>query len=196
MKKILVTGFEAFKGERINPSQLLLQSLVNIPQVDILLLPVSFEKAFLILQVKLQQEHYDYVLLLGQAGGRDKVSLERVAINWRETESADNDGVNAYPGHPILQESEPAYFSSLPLVAMRDSLHALQIPVEISFTAGAYVCNDLFFKTAHLLKNTATCCGFIHVPYLPAQTEQKPGMASMELVTMENAIKALLVCVS
>ena len=194
MIRILVTGFEAFLGETINPSGLLLKSAALIPRVDALPLPVAFEKAFPILKTQLQKENYHFVLLLGQAARRDKISLERVAINWRETENADNEGVTAIPGHNILPETENAFFSTLPLDEMLVALQALEIPVEISYTAGAYVCNDLFFKTAHLLQNTHTRCGFIHVPFLPEQVVQKPGVPSMPLATMEKALKALIAC--
>lgn len=192
--KILVTGFEAFLGESINPSQLLLKSAAQIPGVDTLSLPVAFEKAFPILKTQLQKENYQFVFLLGQAAQRNKISLERVAINWRETESADNEGLSAMPGHSILENGDNAYFSTLPLDEMREALQALEIPVEISYTAGAYVCNDLFYKTAHLLKNTQSRCGFIHVPFLPEQVLNKPGVASMDFKIMEAALKALIAC--
>lgn len=193
--KILVTGFEAFLNESINPSQLLLESVAPIAGVNTLLLPVAFEKAFLLLDSQQKKENYQFVFLLGQAGQRSKISLERVAINWRETEIPDNEGITAWPGHKVIADTENAFFSTLPLEEMRKALQALEIPVEISYTAGAYVCNDLFFKTAHLLHNTASRCGFIHVPYLPEQVLNKPGVSSMDSATMQKALQALIACV-
>ena len=195
MKKILITGFEAFLGEKINPSSLLLQRVSSFPGVDTLLLPVSFERAFAQLQNFSKDKNYDAILMLGQAGGRAKISLERVAVNWRENANADNDGTIARPGHLIDENKEKAFFSTLPLEAMKHALERLQIPVEISFSAGAYVCNDLFFKVADSLQSKQTLCGFIHVPYLPEQTENKPGTPSLSLETMERAVKALIACV-
>lgn len=192
--KILVTGFEAFLGESVNPSQKIAASCAQIPGVDSLLLPVAFAKAFPILQKKLETEHYQAVLLFGQAGQRVSICLERIAINWRESESPDNEGVIASPGHKIAESSPDAFFSTLPLEEMKEALALLQIPVEFSYSAGAYVCNDLFFKTAEFLKDRPTRCGFIHVPYLPEQVSQKPGAPSMEFAIMEKAAKALIAC--
>lgn len=180
----------------MNPSELLLKSLHGMPQVDTLLLPVSFNEAFERLQQHLQrQSPYDALLLLGQAGGRSKISLERIAINWRESKSADNSGLAADPGHLIQTQGENAYFSTLPLEEMKQALEALQIPVEISFSAGAYVCNDLFYRAAAHFAKSSTSCGFIHVPYLPEQTVNKPNAPSMPLIQMERAVKTLIACV-
>jgi pyroglutamyl-peptidase len=195
MKKILITGFEAFLGETLNPSALLLHRASSFPGVDTLLLPVSFEKAFAKLQNFRQNKNYDAILMLGQAGGRAKISLERIAVNWRESSQPDNEAYLAQPGRPIDEKKDKAFFSTLPLQAMKHALESLRIPVEISFSAGAYVCNDLFFRTAEALQGQEVLCGFVHVPYLPEQTENKPGAPSLPLETMEKALEALIACV-
>ncbi len=200
--KILITGFEAFLGETINPSQMLVQSIqqnkstwqleLSSVQIDCLLLPVGFDLAFAKLKAHLATNNYDSILMFGQAGGRSKISIERIAINWKESKNPDNENQTFWPGQEIISNNTPAYFSGLPINQIIQNLETAQIPCEISYSAGAYVCNDLFYQLSDFLKNQKTTCGFIHVPYLPEQVTDKPNTACMSFETMQNALKVIL----
>lgn len=195
--QVLVTGFLPFLGEKLNPSQILLTSIQNeFPEgtgVDVLALPVSFNQAFAILGERLLQKRYDVVLMLGQAGGRAEICFERVALNWIETEHPDEDGYQPERGSIMPSEAE-ALFTSLPIGQWVESLRSLGVPAKISLSAGGYVCNDLYYKTQLLIQRqawTTQACS-IHVPYIPSQVENKPGVASMELSVMEQSLFEIL----
>lgn len=193
--KILVTGFGPFLGEKINPSEILLEWLKEdfSLKVDTLLLPVSFKQAPGILLGHLSQGDYDLIILLGQAGGRAKINLERVALNWVETGTSDEDSYRPRPG-VISQEGDSALFSTSPLTEWRDKLIEKKLPVEISLSAGGFVCNYLYYHALQWVqenKKTAGAC-FIHVPYLPEQVLDKPGIPSMELEQMKIVLAHIL----
>ncbi|WP_374029741.1 pyroglutamyl-peptidase I [Bdellovibrio bacteriovorus] len=199
MNRILVTGFRPFLGERINPSEILLEWIkkdftVSYP-VQTLLLPVSFANASVELENKLAEGSVDIVLMLGQAGGRTKISLERVALNWIETEKPDEDGITPKQGKIDSQETAAtALFSSLPLTEWKEHLTQRNLPVEISLSAGGYVCNHVYYKTLQAIykKHVSMQACFIHVPYLPEQAVNKPGMPTMELTVMQETLSQIL----
>lgn len=196
-KKILLTGFEPFLGGPVNPSQILLENikrdLTFNDQVHTLLLPVSFAKAPRLVAAAMAMQDYDCVLMLGQAGGRKNICLERVGLNWNETEKPDEDGSTPVRG-TISSQAPPALFTTAPVEQWMQILKEHQIPVEISLSAGGYVCNNVYFKTLQVLGSspeTEAC--FIHVPYLPEQAEGKPDRPpAMELETMLKAVKLIL----
>ncbi len=196
-RRILVTGFQPFGGESCNPSEILLQSLKGDlafnSQVEFLLLPVSFKESVEVLENAMLHNHFDAVFLLGQAGGRKSLSLERVALNWCEAKSADEVGFTPRAGG-IVEVGPAAYFSSLPLDEWKAKLEAQGIPAEVSLSAGGFVCNHLYFWAQHLVKRreASTEVLFIHVPYLPDQVIEKPGQPSMELSVMLEGVKCLL----
>ncbi|UXR63736.1 pyroglutamyl-peptidase I [Bdellovibrio bacteriovorus] len=197
-KKVLITGFLPFLGESLNPSQILLENIKRDlslqDQIDTLLLPVSFQQAGALLLQQLKQGRYDVVLMLGQAGGRKRISLEQVALNWIETEKPDEDGFTPQRG-PIASQSESAYFTALPLPQWQKLLEDQQIPAEISLSAGGYVCNHIYFQVSAAIhqQGLATQACFIHVPYLPEQTVGKAtGTPAMELDQMEKGIRLVL----
>lgn len=192
---ILVTGFRPFLGESVNPSSLLLDWIAEsyFSKVDTLLLPVSFEKAPRELMSLLESKSYDSILLLGQAGGRSRVSLERVALNWVETEHPDEEAL--LPAMGAIDDSGPsALFSTLPLAEWKTHLTKKNLPVEISLSAGGYVCNYLYYQTLRWLaqkgKKSGVC--FIHVPYTPEQVLSKPGVPSMDISVMKQVLSEIL----
>jgi len=171
---ILVCGFEPFQNQKINPSQKLIQELekakANTSEFDVfttLVLPVGFKEAPEILRNKIQEIKPSKVLMLGQAGGAAKVRLERVALNWQETSSADEFGFSP-PAGKIMHSGKEAYFSVMDLPRLRGRIEALNIPVEISLSAGGFVCNRLYYEFFNQ-------CGtllpglFIHFPFLEEQ---------------------------
>lgn len=182
---ILVSGFKPFLNESINPSQMLVESIQN-EQVSKVILPVEFERAFLVLREQIEQIKPKMVIMLGQAGGRFKVSLEKVALNWRQTESADESGCLPKPGK-IDPVNSLALMTQFPVDDLLSELLKVDIPVELSFSAGTFVCNDLYYKVLKQYPNIPSV--FIHVPYIKEQNHlDQPSMNFETLVKMINII--------
>jgi len=161
---ILLTGFEPFGGLARNPSGDLAGALGSAG-VEGAVLPVDYARVGPALRALLERP-WDAVVLTGVAIGRPRLSLERVAINFRDPERTDNAG--AAPGTPEVVEGGPAaYFSTLPLERLRATLAAAGVPVEISLSAGAYLCNAAFYLARHALDEAGTPCGFVHLPPTP-----------------------------
>ena len=194
-KKILVTGFSPFGGERINPAWEAIKRLPdNIAGTELVKLeiPTSFSQCGPALDTAVESHRPDAVLCVGQAGGRACVSVERVAINLAEARIADNDG-NQPVDEPIQADGPAAYFATLPVKAMVQSVRAQGIPCQLSYSAGTFVCNCLMYQALHLAakRYSSLRAGFIHVPYLHEQAVGKPvGTPSMELSTLVRALKA------
>lgn len=194
MKKILLTGFEPFQKETINPSRLIVESLNGLPGVDTLVLPVSYKRSFEELRKSLYGKNYDYVLMLGQAGGRKTIDLERVAINLQDSEHPDEDG-DLKIQSKISAEGPDAFLSRLSLRDVSAALQSKGYPVAVSFSAGAFVCNSVYYQAFEHLKKaeSSTQILFIHVPYINEQLEGKaPGTPSLEFQLIKNAISELI----
>jgi pyroglutamyl-peptidase len=196
MKRLLISGFEAFGAQAINPTQVVVEAIarneIAVPtQLELhpLLLPVTFEDAFKKLEKEINSIQPDIIICFGQAGGRAHIELERVAINVLDADIPDNKGHQ--PRDLKIDESgENAYFSTLPLRHLEKALQGAQIPVKISNSAGTYVCNYLFYCLMKSLRDPQIMAGFIHVPYLP---EQAPaGVPSMDLESLRRAVSVLL----
>ena len=194
---ILLTGFEPFGGARTNPSwsaareaaATLRSEGLDAHAVE---LPCVFGEAVQVLEAALEQHRPDLVVCAGQAGGRPRVSLERIAINCDDARIPDNAG-NAPIDQPVVPGGPAAYFSTLPVKAALASLLAAGIPAEVSQTAGTYVCNHLFYGLMHSLRlRPGTRGGFVHVPYEPAQL---PPGSSEPALPLEQLAEALAVIV-
>jgi pyroglutamyl-peptidase len=197
MKRILVTGFEPFGDQEINPSELLASELAKThPMVTSLVLPVDFKEAFLeLLKFVEHQEPFDLILMLGQASGRAQVNLERMAHNWMENKTADKKNP-AIPAQKIFAEHSEAVMTKLPVEQLRDELnHKLGSNlVTVSLSAGTYVCNNLYYKvlTHHELLKTPAL--FVHVPLLPEQLKESPHPSmdfKIQLLTLSTLIESL-----
>ena len=171
-------GWEAVK---------LLPDTIGEYEVHKLQLPTVYGKAPQILLEKAKQLHPDVIISVGQAGGRDAVTPERIAVNIRAARIADNDG-KQLDGDRIEPDGPAAYFSTLPVEAMRDAIRGANIPSAVSNTAGSFVCNDVLYSMLHHYAGTDVRCGFIHVPYLPEQ-----GQPSLPLA---DTAKALIAAIS
>ena len=186
--RILVTGFEAFGKDKINPTSLLVETLpkkILHAEVDGLILPVVSDEAMPLFQKQLAKQ-YDGIILLGVARGRSRIALERVAINVDDYRIPDNAGVSKID--EIIEPLGPAaYFSTLPLREMERVLKAHQIPAYVSNTAGTYLCNHMMYEACHLHANTKVKCGFIHVPAIPEMVLEE-DVASMPLETLQKAL--------
>ena len=196
--KILITGFAPFGGQSINPSYEAVKALPEqIGRAEIIKaeVPVVFGKAGEVLAALMDQYRPDAVICVGQAGGRDAISLERVAINIMDASAPDNEG-NQPVDQPIVPDGPAAYFSTLPLRRMEEAILDKEIPCRISNTAGTYVCNDLMYRLLHRVAETGMPAGFIHVPYLPEQTSSEDNVPSMELGMIVEALKTAVEVIS
>lgn len=194
--KILLTGFDPFGGEPINPA-LEAVKLVNIPDPDLELVklevPTVFGDSIAAVTAAMEQHRPDAVVCVGQAGGRFAVTPERVAINVSDARIPDNAG-NKPLDEPIVAEGPAAYFSTLPVKAMVAAIREQGIPSSLSNSAGVYVCNHLMYGVLHAAaRYPGMRAGFIHVPFIPEQVARKGGnLPSMALETIAKALEAAL----
>ncbi|AEX84508.1 pyroglutamyl-peptidase I [Marinitoga piezophila KA3] len=191
--KVLVTGFEPFDGEKINPSfeaVKRLSSSIYGGEIIRLEIPTVFYKSIETLRSKMCEEQPDIVICVGQAGGRARISIERVAINIDDAKIPDNEGQKP-EDKPIFFDGENAYFSNLPIKKIKKELEGIGIPAEISNSAGTFVCNHLLYGLMYYIERDfkKTLGGFIHVPYLPEQIIDKKG--NLPSMSLENIVKAL-----
>jgi pyroglutamyl-peptidase len=203
MPQILLTGFEPFNRETINPAWEVVRLfegrlIAGTHAVRIAKLPCEFGNANAVLGALLDQHPAQIVVCVGQAGGRADISLERIAINIDDARIPDN--VGAQPiDQSIVAGGPAAYFSSLPVKAIVKKLRDASIPASVSQTAGTYVCNHVFYGLMHYANTHPKIlrAGFVHIPYLPSQACAHPGAPSMALSQMENALHLLLeTCIS
>ncbi|MBA3593801.1 MAG: pyroglutamyl-peptidase I [Pseudomonadota bacterium] len=184
---VLLTGFDPFGGEALNPSWQAVQALhgrrIARHRVVAAQLPTVFDASLLKLTHLLRVHRPALVICVGQAGGRAAISLERVAINVNDARIPDNAAAQPVDT-PVVVNGPAAYFTSLPIKAMLQALQRAGLPAEVSQTAGTFVCNHVFYGLMHALATRRgfkrTRGGFIHVPWLPGQG--LPCMASEDLV--------------
>ena len=198
--KILLTAFSPFGGEKINPSLEAVKLVKDkILETDIIKLevPTVFGKSIKIVADAIEKEKPDYVLCIGQAGGRYGITPERVAINIDDARIPDNEG-NQPIDRPIFADGEPAYFSNLPVKSMVEEIRKEGLPASLSNSAGTYVCNHLMYGVLYTLskKYKGVKGGFIHVPFIPEQTVDKPDKPSMSLPDIVRGLEAAIRAVS
>ncbi len=194
--KILITGFDPFGGESINPSYEAVRSLPDSINGAIIVkkqIPTVFRKSIEALERLIEEEMPDIVISVGQAGGRVDITIERVAINIDDSRIKDNEG-NQPVDKVIFEDGENAYFSNLPINAMVEKIKNNGIPASISNSAGTFVCNHIMYGLLYLIdkKYPHIKGGFIHVPYLPEQVVDKNNTPSMNL---DNIKKALVLAI-
>ena len=183
--KVLISGFDPFSKEKINPSWEAVKRIdLKRPDVEIdkIQIPTVFNKSIEIIEKKMLEKDYDIVIGVGQAGGRTKVSLERIAINIDDARIEDNEG-NSPVDRTIDKNGKNAYFSSLPLKEILEELKRNKIPGEISNTAGTFVCNHLMYGILNTIDKYSLKAigGFIHLPYLPSQVVDKGNIGSLPI---------------
>lgn len=184
---ILLTGFEPFGGENINPSKELLGFYFSDPRIQTLCLPVSYRRSFDLVMNKLRSQSFQHILMLGQAGGRKTVCLERIKLNLRDAEMPDSDGYQ-YTGQKIDPSGSDLIWSSYDLDRWVSQAKVLGLPLSVSNSAGAYVCNSLSYQVGQA---TTVPSLFVHVPYLPLQTQNK-NEPSMELIQMKSCLDFII----
>ena len=191
--KILITGFEPFGGESVNPAYeavKLLPDMAGDIQIVKMEIPTVFGEAGKVVETGILQHQPDAVICVGQAGRRADIGVERVAINLVEASIPDNAG-NQPMDVKVQEDGETAYFATIPVKAMVKNIKDHGIPASISYTAGTYVCNSVMYDLLYLIdrKYPSIRGGFIHVPYATEQGVGKPvGTATMELSTISKAL--------
>ena len=192
MKHLLITGFDPFGGEAVNPSWEAVSRLPDIIgnyRLTRLQIPTVFGLAADTVLAAAAKDAPDVILCVGQAGGRDAVTPERVAINMASARIADNAG-NQPLEQPIVPGTPDGIFATVPVAAMAEAITAAGLPGKISNTAGTFVCNDTLYRLLHRFAGTPVRAGFIHVPWLPEQA--KEGAPSMLLADITAALAAAI----
>ena len=198
--KILVTGFDPFGGEKINPA---IESVKRLPdkildaEIIKLEIPTVIGKSVDKIREKIKEVEPDVVLSIGQAGGRPDITVERVGINCDDCRIKDNEG-NQPIDEKVVEDGPAAYFATIPIKAMVEHIKEGKIPASVSNTAGTFICNHVLYGVCHIkareYPNMRT--GFIHIPFLPEQVTDKKNMPSMALETivkgLELAIEAII----
>jgi pyroglutamyl-peptidase len=193
---VLITGFEPFDGEAMNPSWEAVRVLQGVRiaahRLETHCLPVIFGDALKHLRKAIAETKPALVICVGQAGGRAQISLERIAINVDDARIPDNAGQCPVDA-PVVIDGPAGYFSTLPIKRMLVELHRAGIPAEISQTAGTYVCNHLFYGLMHHLeKRRGVRGGFVHIPYSPGQAARHPGAPSLPVETVTAALRIIV----
>ena len=224
MKKLLLTAFTPFDGERINPAleavKLVKDKIGNLEIIK-LEVPTVFGKSIETVREAIEREKPDFVLSIGQAGGRAEITPERVAINLDDARIPDNEG-NQPIDEPIFPDGENAYFSTLPVKAMVEAIRKEGLPSSLSNSAGTYVCNHLMYGVLYFVHNeycshsvrylsdnnaqhksssllfseeessSVVKAGFIHVPYIPEQVKDKKEMPALPLSVIVRGLEAAI----
>ena len=193
---ILVTAFDPFGGEKINPAQQAVERLADIigeAKIHKLIVPTVFGKAAENVIEEMNKLRPDAVVCVGQAGGRKSVTPERVAINVMDANITDNIGQQPVD-EVIVADGPAAYFSTLPVKRMVQAIRDAGLPGDVSNSAGTFVCNSLLYSVLHHAATNMpqTRAVFVHVPYIPEQTVGKEGVASMPLEDIVRALSAAI----
>ena len=197
--RILLTGFEPFERDAVNPSWEVANALdgrwCDGATLHAVQLPCVFGLAAKRLDEALIKWQPQLVLAMGLAGGRSDISLERVAINVDDARIADNADQQPIDTR-VVEDAPAAYFSTLPIKAIVRDLRKAGLPGAVSNTAGTFVCNHVFYALMHRLASepawAQTRGGFIHLPYLPEQAARFPGAPSMALATQVQAVQVVI----
>lgn len=198
MMKILLSGFEPFGESPINPSQVLIESMAKKKfsqgECQAVILPVDRDRGPEALLAAVDSYSPDIVLSFGLAIGRAKISLERVALNLMDFRIPDNAGARAQD-EPVIRNGPAAYFSTLPLRTLYNVLLKNHLPVDLSLSAGAYLCNQVYYSLLHeiAVRQKPIRAGFIHLPALPEQAaESRQAMPSMSFDLMQKAAEIII----
>ena len=200
MMTILVTGFEPFGGEALNPSWEAVRRLnadAGDARIERLLVPTTYGESIGTVTEAINRLRPAAVVMIGQAGGRTELSIERIAVNCDDAQAPDNAGV-LHEDAPIVSQGPTAYLATLPIKQIVAGLRSAGLPAAVSNTVGLFVCNHLFYGVLHhiVTRNLDTQAGFVHVPFLPEQVVGKPGTPSMALETMVAGIDCIVAVVT
>lgn len=194
--KVLVTGFDPFGGESINPAWeavKVIKDEIAGAEIVKMQIPTVVGKSIAKIHDKMVEINPDIVIAVGQAGGRFGVTPERVAINVTDARIPDNEG-NQPIDEPIFADGDAAYFSNLPVKAMVQGIKDAGYPSTLSNTAGTYICNHVMYGVLYYIQKEFPNArgGFIHVPYAASQVVNKPNTASMAIADITASIEAAI----
>lgn len=194
--KVLITGFDPFGGEKINPAWEAVKGIKDIiegAKIIKLEIPTVFNKSIEKVKEAMELEKPDIVLCIGQAGGRYDITIERVAINVDDARIEDNEK-NQPIDIPVFEDGENAYFSNLPIKAMVEEIKGQGIPASISNSAGTFVCNHIMYGVLYHINKTYKNMrgGFIHVPFINEQVLDKKNQPYMPVEHISKALEAAI----
>ena len=190
MTKVLLTGFEPFGNATSNPSGEIVKQISG-DNIVTAILPVAYTQSAERLLSLIEQHNPDVVICLGQAEGRTAITPERVAINLDDARLADNEGV-LRNDVKILEDGPDAYFSTLPVNELVAAIKAQGIPAAVSLSAGAFLCNHVFYVAQNKSAGSSIRSGFVHVPLMDSQAAEFPGLPTMPLDQMVRAVRAMI----
>ena len=190
MTKVLLTGFEPFGTATSNPSSEIVKQISG-DNIVTAILPVTYAQSAERLLELIAEHSPDVVICLGQAEGRTQITPEKVAINLDDARLPDNAGVQR-SDVKILDDGPDAYFTSLPIKEMVEAAKAAGVAASVSLSAGAFLCNHVFYVAQNNFAGTKVRSGFIHVPLMDSQAPEFPGMPTMPLDQMIKAVRAML----
>lgn len=195
--KVLVTGFDPFGGESVNPAfeaVKLLPDVIAGADIVKLEIPTVYTRSAEVVEAAIEAENPDVVISVGQAGGRSTLTVEKVAINLAEARIPDNDGEQPVD-QPLREDGDTAYFATVPVKAMVAAIREAGLPAFVSYTAGTFVCNSIMYHVLYLLdrKFPGVRGGFIHVPFEPGQVIDKAnGTPCMPLADIARGLEAAI----
>ncbi len=190
MTKVLLTGFEPFGTATSNPSGEIVKQISG-DNIVTAILPVAYAESAERLLGLIAEHNPDVVICLGQAEGRTQITPERIAINLDDARIADNEGVMRNDV-PIIQGGPVAYETTLPVKEFVKAMNAAGVPAAVSLSAGAFLCNHIFYVAQNKFAGTNLRSGFVHVPLMDSQAPEFPGLPTMPLDQMVNAVKIML----
>jgi pyroglutamyl-peptidase len=190
MTKVLLTGFEPFGKATLNPSGEIVKQISG-DNIVTAILPVAYAQSAERLLALIAEHKPDVVICLGQAEGRTHISPERIAINLDDARLADNEGVIRNEV-PIVAGGPVAYESTLPIKEIVKAINDAGVPAAVSLSAGAFLCNHVFYVAQDYFKGTRVRSGFVHVPLMDEQAGEFPGLPTMPLDQMVIAVRAML----
>ena len=190
MTKVLMTGFEPFGKATLNSSGEIVKQISG-ENIITAILPVTYRQSAEVLLALIDEQAPDVVICLGQAEGRKEITPERIAINLDEARIADNEGVlrddvQILPGGPV------AYESTLPIKEIVNAIKAQGVPAAVSLSAGAFLCNHIFYRVQSKFHGSDVRSGFVHVPLMDEQAGEFPGLPTMPLDDMVKAVRIML----
>jgi pyroglutamyl-peptidase len=187
---ILLTGFEPFRKATLNPSGEIVKQISG-ENIVTAILPVAYAQSAERLLQLIAEHNPDVVICLGQAEGRTQITPERIAINLDDARLADNEGVMRNEV-PIVLDGPVAYESTLPIREIVKAINNAGVPAAVSLSAGAFLCNHVFYVAQDYFKGTKVRSGFVHVPLMDEQGPEFPGLPTMPLEQMVTAVRAML----
>jgi len=195
--KALVTGFDAFGGDKINPSALAVRQLkrkIGGVVVHTAVLPTSYARSSIALRGAIHEVRPDLVLCVGQAGGRAELCLERVAINVQDARIKDNDGKQPVD-RPVVRDGPAAHFATLPIKACVAEMRKAGLPAAVSNTAGTFVCNNVFYALLDMAARhpIPMRAGFLHIPYV---TEQAARLGTVPSMALDDIVRGIEIVVT